>query len=94
MDKKRYYTMSETNSSEYFFSNILQQSKISNAIKWILLIMNETQRYNINIERCINKFNIGQKEKGDLIMWLLDKKYPHSKINDISKLINYKGEII
>ena len=93
MDEKRYYTMSEPNSSEYFFLNILQQSEISNEIKWILLIMNEIQMNNLNIERCITKFNIGQIEKDDLITWLLDNKYPHSQINDISKLINLKENL-
>jgi len=98
--KEEYYIISDSNeiydldNLDDFCSKILHQENISNEIKWILIIMNEASNGNRLIENCINKFNIGKKEKNDFINWLSINKYNHSYISEISKLINIGGNIL
>jgi hypothetical protein len=91
--KENYRITDESKELDNFCSKILHQDSISNEIKWILIIMNEIQRGNRHIEKCITKFGIGEREKENFIGWLTINKYSNSHIREISKLIDIKEDI-
>ena len=90
--EKYYYRSFEKDELNYFCSKILHQDNISNEIKWILIFMNEIQKGNSKIEKCIYKFNIEEDEKKNFIAWLSANKYPDFHIDEISKLIGVRGD--
>jgi hypothetical protein len=91
LEDDKYFQSSEYDSFISFCYNILRQKEISNGIKWIITLFNEVKKEHILLEKCIDKFSIGEKEKEGFIFWLFERKYPKSFIKEISKLINFRG---
>jgi hypothetical protein len=56
--------------------------------------MNEIRKGNQQIEKCIAKFGIEEKEKKDFITWLSVNKYPDFHIKEVSELISLRGVLL